>query len=201
MKPFELAPLPPNDMRLESLVPLIGQANAMLSRYDGLLESLVNPKVLLSPLAMKEAELSSRIEGTVATANEVYQREAGREFDPQKEADIREVINYHSALSLASREIQSRPINLYLIRQLHTELMKDVKGDQFQGGKIRDTQVWIGPGGCAIEEATYIPPSPIHLTDHLDQLEEYMTSGHREPDPIVRTALLHAQFELHSSVR
>lgn len=61
----------------------MGQANAALARYDGLLESLVNPEVLLSPLLTKEAELSSRIEGTIATANEVYQREAGEEFDPE----------------------------------------------------------------------------------------------------------------------
>jgi Fic family protein len=168
----------------------------MLSRYDGLLESLINPQVLLSPLATKEAELSSRIEGTVATANEVYQKEAGREFGSQKEADINEVINYRSALRLASRQIRTRPISLYLIRQLHEALMQDVRGDQFQGGRFRETQNWIGPTGCTIEEATYVPPAPLHLTDHLDQLEQYMTSDETSPDPIVRTALIHAQFEL-----
>lgn len=196
MKPFDLARLPPKNLFLESLVPLIGQANALLARYDSLLETLSNLHVLLAPLETKEAELSSRIEGTIATASEVYQAEAGREFEPQKVSDIRDVINCRSALRIASREIQTRPINLYLIRQLHAALMRGARGDQFQGGRFRETQNWIGPAGCTIEEATYVPPSPLNLTDHLDQFEEYTTSGQTEPDPIVRTALLHAQFEL-----
>ncbi len=79
---------PPQNLNLGEIVTLVGKANACLSRYDGLLESLVNPEVLLSPLVMKEAELSSRIEGTIATANEVYQQQAGEKFNPEKSADI-----------------------------------------------------------------------------------------------------------------
>ena len=84
MKPHDPFPFPPSDLLLGPVVALVGRANSRLSRYDGLLESLVNPDVLLSPLLMKEAELSSRIEGTIATANEVYQRQAGEEFEPEK---------------------------------------------------------------------------------------------------------------------
>lgn len=114
---------------------------------------------------MKEAELSSRIEGTMATANEVYQREAVS-------------------------------ISLHLIRQMHGKLMQGVHGDRLKSGAFQHTQNWIGPKGCAIEEATYIPPPPERLTDHLEQLEAYLTSSDTDPDPIVRAALIHGQFEL-----
>lgn len=168
----------------------------MLSRYDGLLESLINPQVLLSPLVMKEAELSSRIEGTMATANEAYQKEAGREFSAEKEADIFEVLNYRSTLGLAAHHIGSRPIKLHLIRQMHSTLMQNVHGAQLQVGEFRVTQNWIGPTGCSIEEAAYVPPPPEQLASHLEQFEAFLTSPDQEPDPIVRAAILHAQFEL-----
>ena len=94
---------PPKNINLESIIALVGKANACLSRYDGLLESLVNPQILLSPLVMKEAELSSRIEGTIATANEVYQQQAGEKFTPEKDADIHEILNYRSTLRMAGQ--------------------------------------------------------------------------------------------------
>ena len=106
---------PPENIELGAVVALIGKANASLSRYDGLLESLINPEVMLSPLAMKEAELSSRIEGTIATANEVYQQQAGEKFEPGKDADIQEILNYRSTLRTAGQVPE--PLSLYLLRQ------------------------------------------------------------------------------------
>lgn len=145
---------------------------------------------------MKEAELSSRIEGTMATANEVYQREAGRAFGPERDADITEVLNYRLTLGLASEQIEAVSISLHLIRQMHGKLIQGVHGDRLKSGAFQHTQNWIGPKGCAIEEATYIPPPPERLTDHLEQLEAYLTSSDTDPDPIVRAALIHGQFEL-----
>ena len=196
MNSLHLQPLPPQSLQLEPLVWQIGKANALLSRYDGLLESIVNPQVLLAPLVMKEAELSSRIEGTMATANEAYQKEAGREFSVEKEADILEVLNYRMTLQLAAEYIESRPINIHLIRQMHETLMRNVRGVQFQTGAFRKTQNWIGPKGCSIEEASYVPPPPDQLPGHLETFEEYLSSKYEKPDPIVRAAFLHAQFEL-----
>lgn len=196
MSPFELSPLPPQNLQLERLVPLIGRANAVLSRYDGLLESLINPEVLLSPLTMKEAEYSSRIEGTMATANEVYQKQAGRVFAPEKDADVIEIVNYRSTLKLAAEQIDVVPISLHIIRQMHAELMRGVRGEQLKTGAFRHTQNWIGPKGCSMEEARYVPPPPERLTDHLEQFEAYLNGPESDPDPIVRTALIHAQFEL-----
>jgi len=187
---------PPQALKLESVVALIGKANASLSRYDGLLESLVNPQVLLSPLVMKEAELSSRIEGTIATANEVYQQQAGEQFEPEKSADIKEILNYRSTLRTAGQTQAANPFSLYLLRQMHQNLMQGVRGADKNPGKFRETQNWIGPRGCTIEQATYVPPSPIVLQELLEKFIEFVNSDDDSMDPIVQAAIIHAQFEL-----
>lgn len=196
MNAYNHRPFPPSELQLESVVALIGRANASLSRYDGLLESLVNPEVLLSPLLMKEAELSSRIEGTIATANEVYQQQAGEEFEPEKVADIQEILNYRSTLRSAGQELSTRPVSLHIIRQMHEILMHGVRGQNKNPGKFRDTQNWIGPRGCTIEEATYVPPAPVVLNDLLEQYIDFINLQNEHFDPIVQAALVHAQFEL-----
>lgn len=196
MKTLNQQQFPPVGLQLEPIVALVGRANAHLSRYDALLESLVNPEVLLSPLLMQEAELSSRIEGTIATANEVYQQQAGEKFEPEKEADIYEIINYRRALRDAEKALATRPISLHLIRQIHATLMQGVRGANKNPGKFRNTQNWIGPPGCDIKEATYIPPPPFTLTDLLERFIEFVTAENEALDPLVETALMHAQFEL-----
>ena len=175
---------------------LVGRANASLARYDGLLESLVNPQVLLSPLLMKEAEHSSRIEGTIATANEVYQREAGAEFDPEKEADIQEILNYRITLRFAESVIHEQPFSLHLIRQMHENLLSGVRGEDKNPGKFRDNQNWIGPRGCSMEEATYVPPPPVVLNELLENFVHYINAQQDEIDPIVQASMVHAQFEM-----
>lgn len=197
--PFDPPDLPPPtlDEKLLGMTAQIGRANAVLSRYDGLLESMPNPAILLAPLITVEAEQSSRIEGTVATANEVFEAEAGAEFEPEKRADIEEILNYRQTLRLATAAIQSgQPISLQLIRTMHAELMKGVRGKDKNPGQFRSTQNWIGPKGCTLDDATYVPPSPLRLNDHLQDFELFLQADHRDIDPIVKTALIHAQFEL-----
>lgn len=196
MKAYNPQPFPPSDLTLESVIALVGRANACLSRYDGLLESLVNPGVLLSPLLMKEAELSSRIEGTIATANEVYQQQAGEEFDPEKKADIQEILNYRNTLRAAEQTLREQPVSLHLIRQMHEILMQGVRGETKNPGRFRNTQNWIGPRGCTLEEATYVPPSPVILDELLEQFIVFINVRDDALDPIIQTALVHAQFEL-----
>ena len=181
---------------LEPVVALVGRANAYLSRYDGLLESLVNPEVLLAPLLMKEAIFSSRIEGTIATANEVYRQQAGENFDSEKKADIQEILNYRNTLRAVGHTLAEQPISLHLIRQMHGTLMKGVRGKKKNPGRFRDTQNWIGPKGCTIEEATYVPPPPIALNDLLEDFCAFVNVRNDLLDPIIQTALVHAQFEL-----
>jgi Fic family protein len=145
---------------------------------------------------MKEAELSSRIEGTIATANEVYQQQAGEQFEPGKDADIHEILNYRSTLRIATRMFESRPVSLHLLRQMHEHLMQGVRGADKNPGRFRSTQNWIGPRGCTIEQATYVPPPPVVLNDLLEEFAAFVNLRSETMDPIVQAALIHAQFEL-----
>ena len=194
MQPYTPESLPIRDLDKGQLITLVGEANAALARYDGVLQGLVNPTIMLSPLIVQEAERSSRIEGTQATVAEVLGHEAGQEFNPSLVDDIREIINYREALTLGHNYVNEHPIRLFLIRELHRVLMTSVRGDEKTPGEYRKTQNWIGPKGCAIGQATFVPPNPLQLLDHLQDWEVYLQE--RDFDPLVQTAVVHAQFEL-----
>lgn len=188
--------LPPETVEWAAHISLIAQANAAVARYDGILETMVNPGLLLSPLTTQEAVLSSRIEGTQATLEEVleFEAEPGRQIDPSRHADIQEIINYRTAINRAVELLEKRPICLNLILELHSILMDSVRGANKARGQFRKSQNWIGPAGCSIEEATFIPPAPDALMAALDDWEKYIHS--EEKDRLVQLAIVKAQFEL-----
>lgn len=194
MKPFIPEKLPLKELDYGILVTLVGQANADLARFDGLLQGIVNPGILLSPLTTQEAVLSSRIEGTMATLDEVLEHEAGQKYDEKKTHDIQEIINYRQALILATEQLKDRPLTLSLVRQIHKLLMDSVRGQNKSPGEFRIDQNWIGRPGSPIEKATFIPPEPLRLLDHLEAWERYLQED--DIDPLVQTAIVHAQFEL-----
>ena len=194
MKPYQPDTLPLAKLDLARLLPKIGPANAALARYDGLLQSVVNPAVMLSPLTQREAVLSSKIEGTQATVDEVLEFEAGMDFDLEKTKDIQEVVNYRKTLMLAAEELAHRPISLGLLRQMHGVLMNSVRGADKSPGEFRREQNWIGSAGCTIEQASFVPPSSLQLLDHLQAWETYIASG--DVDVLLQCAVVHAQFEL-----
>ena len=194
MEPYQPQTLPLEGLDYASLITLVGEANAALAEYNGLLQAMVNPAVMLSPLTNQEAVLSSRIEGTQATVEEVLEHEAGEPYDQEKQADIQEVLNYRKALILASEVLADRPIRLNLILQIHEVLMNSVRGQNKTPGKFRIDQNWIGAYGCSIEEATFVPPSPLQLQDHLQAWEAYLESN--DFDVLAQSAVAHAQFEL-----
>lgn len=194
MKPFVPHSLPLTQLDHGRLLGLVGRANAALARYDGLLQGIVNPAVLLSPLTTREAVLSSKIEGTQATLDEVLEHEAGQTFSVEKNQDIQEIVNYRSALQNATAALEHRPLSLALVKEMHRMLMDSVRGADKEPGTFRLDQNWIGKPGCAIEEATYVPPSPLQLLDHLEVWERYI---HLEDvDSLVQAAIVHAQFEI-----
>ncbi len=194
MEPYVPDTLPLKYLDYARIVRKVGPANAALARYDGLLQGIVNASVLLSPLTNSEAVLSSKIEGTQATVDEVLEYEAGMEFEGDKIADIQEVVNYRRTLTLAKETLAERPITLSLIRQMHSVLMDSVRGSNKTPGDFRVDQNWIGPVGCTMEQATFVPPSPLQLLDHLQAFEAYLGTG--DFDALVQTAIVHAQFEL-----
>lgn len=194
MEPYVPNSLPLTNLDYQRLVRFIGSANRELARYDGLLEGLVNPALMLSPLTTQEAVLSSRIEGTEASLDEVLQHEAGAIQTGEKGEDIQEIINYRLALSSAQEVLSETPITLGLIRQMHKILMDSVRGQDKTPGEFRRDQNWIGRPGCKIEDATFVPPTPLQLTDHLLAWQEYLAV--QDFDPLVQAAIVHAQFEL-----
>ena len=202
MEPYIPETLPLKTIDWESNVPLIGKANAALARYDGILLGMVNPQVLLSPLTTREAVLSSRIEGTQASLEEVLRYEADvGEPRPDQEIpdtpqirDIHEIINYRKAMGAAVEELAARPFGINTLRNLHRILLTGVRGRYKDPGEIRRIQNYIAPPGTPIDQATFIPPSPDRIIDALSNWEEYIY--YTEKDPLVQLAVLKAQFEL-----
>jgi len=194
MKPHVPQSLPLTGFDYARLIRKVGPANAALARYDGLLQSVINPGVMLSPLTNREAVLSSRIEGTQATVDEVLEYEAGMEFEGAKVQDIQEIVNYRKALILGTETLADRPLTLSLIRSMHRVLMDSVRGADKTPGQFRVNQNWLGPEDCEIDQATFVPPSPLQLLDHLEAFERYLASD--DVDALVQVAVVHAQFEL-----
>lgn len=195
MQPHTPQRLPPAALRWEPLVPHLGRANRALARYAGILEALPNPEVLLSPLTTQEAVLSSRIEGTQATLGDVLKYEAGAApRQPRRTEDIHEILNYRKALRAAETELDRRPFSLSILKGLHEVLLDSVRGKDMTPGQFRSTQNWIGAEGSTIEDAAFVPPSPIGLVDHLEAWQTYYRS--EEADPLVQLAIVHAQFEI-----
>lgn len=195
MKPYIPQELPIKNLNYKNIIGLVGKANAELARYDGLLQAIVNPEILLSPLTTNEAVLSSKIEGTQATLDEVLKYEAGMDLvEDRKKLDIQEIVNYRSTLILAEKELKNRPLSLFLIRQMHKELMTSVRGENKQPGEFRTAQNWIGLPGTPIEQAFFIPPEPALLPNYLSLFEKYIRID--DADILIQSSIIHAQFEL-----
>ena len=186
----------PPDGRLDwsRLVPLIGPASAAVARYDGMLSGVPNPRILLAPLSRREAERSSRIEGTQATIGEVLEFEArGKASSPARRDDILEVIQYRMAMEHAEGMMDALPLTQRVIQESHRVLLSRGRGRHRSSGAYRRNQNFIGPAGCSLEDANFVPIGADKLSDAMAAWERYM---HRDPaDRLVHLAILHAEFE------
>ena len=194
MQPYIPSELPLKELDYQRLFALVGDANAELARYDGLLQGIINPAIMLSPLTNEEAVLSSKIEGTQATVDEVLEHEAGLIKEGEKYKDIQEIVNYREALRSANHYLDERPITLSFVRELHKVLLNSVRGQNKTPGEFRKEQNWIGFAGCTMEEASFVPPNPLQLQDHLEAWQKYLESN--DIDLLLQVAVMHAQFEL-----
>lgn len=187
---------PPSNIDWAELIALIGPANAALARYDGLLTAIPNAGVLLSPLTTQEAVLSSKIEGTITTMGEVLEYEAeGAHGDlpNERKEDFNEVLNYRKAMWHGIELLKDLPLCQRVIKGAHQVLLDGVRGHGKSPGEYRKTPNWIGPPGCSIEDARYVPISVDRLQSGMDIWEKYI---HEEvPDKIVQLAIMHAEFE------
>lgn len=185
-------PLPPDLDWSPDLVRALSDADRLVGRLAGEGRKLPNPHLLMRPFLRREAVLSSRIEGTQATLGELLAAEAGAAVDRSPD-DLREVGNYVAAMEHGIRRLKRLPLSLRLVKELHARLLKGVRGDRATPGEFRRTQNWIGPAGCTLANASYVPPPPAELNDCLGRWERFLHD--REWPPLVQIALAHYQFE------
>lgn len=189
---FIPAPLPPAFEWTPRLIRALSDADRMIGKLAGEGGRLPNPHILIRPFIRREAVLSSKIEGTQATLGELLAAEAGAVVDRSPE-DLREVGNYIVALEHGIAELNTLPLCVRLIRELHSKLMTDVRGDQATPGEFRRSQNWIGKPGSTLATASFIPPPPGEVEPCLSAWEKFLYES--ELPPLVTVALAHYQFE------
>lgn len=185
-------PLPPKLVWTPPLIRALSDADRLVGRLAGEGARLPNPHLLLRPFLRREAVLSSRIEGTQATLGELLAAEAGAAVERSPE-DLREVGNYVAALEHGLKRLSKLPLSLRLVKELHAVLMRGVRGGHATPGEFRRSQNWIGPPGCTLTNATYVPPPPGELLDCLGAWERALHDAGLPP--LVLAGLMHYQFE------
>jgi len=191
---FVPAPLPPDPtvaMDAE-LTRLLSDADRSLGRLDGIGSVLPNPDLFVAMYVRQEAVLSSQIEGTQSTLEDVLQFEVdAKGLDLPR--DIEEVVNYIRAMNYGIKRLDTLPLSLRLIREIHSELLHGVRGAHRDPGEFRKTQNWIGPAGADLASATFVPPPVPEMREALDKFEKFL---HDESLPVLlQCGLAHAQFE------
>lgn len=188
--PAPLPPAPPLELSGEALNLLV-KANARLAVLETLANRIPNVDLFVSMYVRKEALMSSQIEGTQATLEDI--------FDPQLETNtnlnVADVVNYVKATSYAVKRLETLPLCNRLIRETHAVLMQGVRGQEKNPGEFRRSQNWIGGQGSTLKNARYIPPSPDDMEEAMSALEKYINEEESELDVLVQAALIHYQFE------
>ena len=164
-----------------------------LGRLDGATEVLPNPNLFVAMFARREAVLSSQIEGTQASLVDVLEYEADAARKGLR-SDVAEVVNHVRAMNHGLERLESLPVSLRLIREIHEELLANVRGGRRSPGEFRRTQNWIGPPGCTLTEAAFVPPPPHEMMAALSDLEAFLHADVDLP-ALVNVGLVHAQFE------
>ncbi|MCD4702406.1 MAG: Fic family protein [Candidatus Aegiribacteria sp.] len=190
--PESLPPDPP--IRISgSLQEQLSKADRALGRLDGSILTLPNPDLFVFMYIRKEAVLSSQIEGTESSLQDVLAAEA-RLLNPGQPHDVGEVVNYVHAMNYGLERLDDLPVSTRLIREIHSILLDGMRGSHLTPGDIRTTQNWIGPRDCTLAEATFIPPPPIEIPRLLSEFERFLHSDTGLP-LLVKIGLAHAQFE------
>jgi Fic family protein len=193
---FIPAPLPPEPpVRLEGeLQALLSQADRALGRLDGSVQTLPNPDLFVFMYVRKEAVLSSQIEGTQSSLQDLLAAEANLFGTEPRPHDVDELVNYVRAMNHGLTRLVELPISVRLIREIHAHLLQGVRGSRLTPGELRRSQNWIGPGSCTLAEATFVPPPPDVVPEALSNLESFL---HLKDDlpMLVKIGIAHAQFE------
>lgn len=185
--------LPPSINYDSQMIKLLSDADRLLGELSGTGRVLKNPYLLISPYIRREAVSSSKIEGTQSSLSDLFFYEATDKITP-KAPDVKEVSNYVDTMTKGIKLLEKLPISSRLLCELHAILMKDVRGEYGTPGELRQSQNWIGPPGCTLNEATYVPPPIEEMHKALSALEKYINSDPVEPI-LIQAALMHYQFE------
>jgi Fic family protein len=190
--PCPLPPDPPIEISGNLQVSL-SQAERALGRLDGSIQTLPHPDLFVYMYVRKEAVLSSQIEGTQSSLQDVLAAEA-RILSPERPQDVNEVVNYVRAMNHGLARLAELPVSVRLIREIHAELLQGVRGAHLTPGEIRTSQNWIGPSGCTLNEATFVPPPSHEVAQHLSELERFLHTDTHLP-LLIKIGLAHVQFE------
>jgi Fic family protein len=192
---FVPAPLPPKppiamDARM---IRMLSEADQALGRLDGVARTLPNPDLFVAMYVRREAVLSSQIEGTQSTMDDLLKFELDQRAEglPQ---DVNEVVNYVSAMNYGLDRLSKLPLSLRLIREIHGELLRGVRGEDRSPGEFRVSQNWIGSENSPVSRATFVPPPVAEMTVALDNFERFLHESADLPD-LVHSGIAHAQFE------
>lgn len=191
-RPSSLPPDPGLNIDKE-MIGLLSKAERSLGKLDGITLNLPNPNLFIAMYVKQEATLSSQIEGTQASLVDVLEYEAA-EVNDDRVPDVIEIVNYVSALQYGLEEITSREISIELLNEIHAKLLIEGRGSDMKPGKIRETQNWIGPHGCTIFEAYYVPPPPSDVERLLNELITFIHENKDYP-LLLKYAIAHSQFE------
>jgi Fic family protein len=192
---FVPAKLPPQFEWSSELVGVLSDANLAIGQLHGAGLNLPNPDLLITPFIRREAESSSKIEGTQAQVRDIYLFEMNETSVKEHISDVREVSNYVRALEYGLKRCKELPVCLRLIKELHNILLEDVRGEGDRPGNFRNTQNWIGTKGSPIEQASYIPPPPENINECLDAFEKFLNISKVNIPMLVWLAMIHYQFE------
>lgn len=169
----------------------LSACSRMLGELEGMLYFVPNADMYLTMYVRKEALLSSQIEGTQCTFDDLLSPSQTQ----LHHKDVADVVNYVRAVDRGVELLKKMPLCTRLLRQVHAVLLDGVRGTEKNPGELRSSQNWIGPSGCTIATASFVPPNIEDLSNTLQDLERFINEPQVEMDPIVRAALVHYQFE------
>lgn len=190
--PSPLPPDPPLELGRE-ILGLLEEAVGELGRLDGIARVIPDPDFFVSMYVRREAVLSSQIEGTQSTLEDLLELELESD-QGNRLSDAFEIANYVHAMNFGLERIQTLPLSLRLIRDIHKELLRDGRGSKATPGEFRRTQNWIGPEGASLNQATFVPPPVPDMKKALHDFEGYLHAESGYPT-LLDVGLAHAQFE------
>lgn len=190
---FRPSPLPPDPpIAVDApMLHLLVEANKNIAVLEGLSSRIPNVGLFISMYVRKEALLSSQIEGTQCTLDDILDPFA----ETNANADVSDVVNVIRATEFAVERLKTLPLCCRLIRETHAVLLQGTRGGEKSPGEFRYSQNWIGGAGSTLKNARYIPPNPADMLEAMSDLEAFIHGKDAALDPLIAAALLHYQFE------